>query len=219
MTFSALIRNMAAAGATVDAIALAVEAIECAQAEADAPRAAARERKRRQRERDRERDMSRDSHVTVTRQERDEPAPAPSPLSSPQPPQQTPHPHPHPEGTDARTRKVRSTAWPCPEGVDPAHWTDMLANRKSKRLANTATAHAGVLRDLAKFSDEEWPPGRIVQHAAERGWGAIFDPRPKQSTGSSNGHRDYSARRSGNGMLDAIIDLERADRAGAGFRG
>lgn len=146
------------------------------------------------------------------------PAPAPFPLSSPHTPQQTPYPHPHPEGSDARTRKARSAPWPCPEGVDPAHWSDLLANRKSKRLANTATAHAGLLRDLAKLSDDEWPPGRIVQHAAERGWGAIFDPRPKHPTGSTHGHRDYSTRRSGNGMFDAVVDAERAERAGSGFR-
>lgn len=215
MSIAALIRDLAAAGASAEAIAIAVEAIERAQAAADAPRAAARARKQRQRDRERERDMSRDSHAEVTGQERDDPAPSPSPLPFPQTPKLTPHPLPHPEGSDARTRKARATGWPCPEGVDPEHWSDLMANRKSKRLTNTATAQAGLLRDLAKFSDGEWPPGRIVQHAAERGWGAIFDPRPKHET--RNGNRSDHKRRRGNGMLDAIIDAERHDRAGAGL--
>ena len=86
-----------------------------------------------------------------------------------------------------------------------------MANRKSKRLPNTPTALAGILRDIAKFSDDEWPPGRIVQHAAERGWGAIFDPRSRN--GNANGQRHHQNGRSSNGMLDAIIDAERDDRA------
>lgn len=165
-----------------------------------------------------------------------EPAPSPLPLLSPQTPQITPTPLPHPEGIRAYTRGSISilvlrlvaagsaaaiaarpkpkaaTAFPCPEGVEPQHWADLLANRKSKRLPNTPTAHKGILRELAKFSDEDWPPGRIVEFAAERGWGAIFDPR--QSNGNRNGQRPIHHRPSGNGFLDAVVDAERADRAG-----
>lgn len=89
-------------------------------------------------------------------------------------------------------RLVASSTFPCPDGVDPTHWADLLANRKSKRLTNTATAYAGLLREISRLSDDEWPPGRIVQHAAERGWGAIFDPRERN--GTRNGKRPHHDR-------------------------
>lgn len=193
-----LLARLIAAGTPADLVGEVAMAIASAQANADAQVRAALEpsagalRTRRYRERHKASQSvtcdAGDAHVTgnVTR-----PAPAPSPLSSPQTPQQTPHPHPHPEGTDARTRKARLAAWPCPEGVDPVHWSDLIANRKSKRLANTATALAGIVRDLAKYADDEWPPGRIVQHAAERGWGAIFDPRQSQGPRRNAEHRTH----------------------------
>lgn len=65
MSIAALIRSMAAAGATAEAIALAVEAIEARECAAASHRAKAAERKARQRLRER------DSHVTVTGHERD----------------------------------------------------------------------------------------------------------------------------------------------------
>ena len=63
MSLSQLIRSMAAAGATPEAIALAVEAIEARDATIEARRVAERDRKRRQRA-----GQSRDSHGTVTGQ-------------------------------------------------------------------------------------------------------------------------------------------------------
>lgn len=85
MSVAALIRSMAAAGATPEAIAIAVEAIEAAEAKVEERRAAARERKRRQRERD--------SHGTVTGQSLDEPDPvtgqSPKTKVSPTPPSKT----------------------------------------------------------------------------------------------------------------------------------
>jgi hypothetical protein len=111
----------------------------------------------------------------------------------------------------ASRKPAGPSSFPCPDGVDPEHWADILVNRKSKRLANTPTAHKAILRELEKLSDEEWPPGRIVQHAAERGWGAIFDPRPQN--GNRNGKRPDHQRSRGNGFLDAVIDAERDDRA------
>lgn len=65
----------------------------------------------------------------------------------------------------------------CPLGVDPAHWRDFLANRKKRRLTNSETAYRGILDDLEKFTDAEWPPGRLVELAARRGWGSIVNPR------------------------------------------
>ena len=159
------------------------------------------------------RDITLDS--VTARDITDEPSPSPPPLLPPQTPPITPPPLPHPEGFNASARKGRASGWACPEGVDPGHWADVLVNRESKRLANTATAYAGILRDLAKLSDDEWPPGRIIQHAAERGWGAIFDPRPQNGNRNGSGHHHH--KRSSNGLLDAVFDAERDDRAGARF--
>lgn len=183
MSFAALVRDMAAAGATAEAIAIAIEAIEARDAVAADRRAQAADRKRRQRERER------DSHATVTGQSQDEPS-----LS--RPPNENisnPPTHTHPDNI-SRTRKG---GWLCPEGVQQQHWDDYLGNRKRKRLANTQTAYAGQLRQIAKFADDEWPPGRIVQHAAEMGWGGIYDPRER---GLQNGkHRNDSGSGSGGG--------------------
>jgi hypothetical protein len=66
MSISTLIRQLAAAGAPPEAIAIAVEAVEQAQAGLEQQRAGARERKQRQRAK------GRDSHGTVTGQSRDE---------------------------------------------------------------------------------------------------------------------------------------------------
>lgn len=88
-------------------------------------------------------------------------------------------------GTDVPNPRVRPAAkpdpYPMPEGVDPQHWRDFLENRKRKRLPNTPTAHARLLSDLARLSDDEWPPGRLIQAAAERGWAGIYDPRESRN--------------------------------------
>ena len=44
-------------------------------------------------------------------------------------------------------------------------------------MPNTATAHKRLMDDLARIADAEWPPGRLIEHAAARGWGGIYDPR------------------------------------------
>lgn len=85
MSIAILIRQMAAAGATPEAIALAVEAIEAVEAKLDESRSAARERKRRQR------DKSRDSHGTVTPDVTNSHAETLSLPPSPQPPQPPTH--------------------------------------------------------------------------------------------------------------------------------
>ena len=81
MSIAALIRDMSAAGAPAEAIAIAVEAIEAAQNEVAERREKVAARKRAERERARQ---SRDSHATVTPQN---PAPSfpPDPPNTPTP--------------------------------------------------------------------------------------------------------------------------------------
>lgn len=95
------------------------------------------------------------------------------------------------EDSSLRSESSRNrTPYPCPEGVDPAHWRDFLANRKPKKL--TETAYRGIIRDLETHSDAEWPPGRLVQHAAEKGWFGIHDPRKNQN-GNHNAARNLQS--------------------------
>jgi hypothetical protein len=67
-----------------------------------------------------------------------------------------------------------------------------MANRKRKRCAQTETAYEAMLADIAKFADDEWPPGRLVEYAAAKGWASINDPRK-----NPYGERPHSERRSG----------------------
>lgn len=92
------------------------------------------------------------------------------------------------EGKEAKASSPRGAVvvFPRPDFADPQHWADLLTNRKQKRLPNTASAHAKMMADIARFADDEWPPGRLVQHAAEKGWGGIYDPR---TGGNDNGFR------------------------------
>jgi len=81
----------------------------------------------------------------------------------------------------------KPVAFPKPDWADVSVWSDFLANRKRKRLPNTATAHKAFLADIARQADAEWPPGRLLEHATAKGWGAIYDPRQQSK---SNGTQD-----------------------------
>lgn len=115
------------------------------------------------------------------------------------------------EETNVSSARGRRAAvdFPCPDGVGAEHWRDFLANRKAKRLTNSATAYQGILRSLAELSNEEWPPGRLVQHAAERGWGSINEPRDRRS--NHNGRKPQSDHRWGSTVAaaDDLIDQMR----------
>jgi hypothetical protein len=85
-----------------------------------------------------------------------------------------------PEVSEAEASSPQ-TLWACPVGVEADHWRDLLKNRKTKRLTNSETAYRDLLNDLDRISDDEWPPGRLVKHAAAKGWGAIYDPRKSKN--------------------------------------
>jgi hypothetical protein len=80
--------------------------------------------------------------------------------------------------------------FPRPDGVDERVWRDFLVNRRRKKLANTPTAHKRLLDDLRRLSDDAWPPGRLVEHAAGKGWGAIYDPRESEHRHDRAEHRN-----------------------------
>ena len=125
------------------------------------------------------------------------------------------NPHTHtPENTTPRARKGD---FPKPDWADGEVWRDFMANRKAKRLPNTPTAYKRFNADIAQFSDAEWPPGRVLEYAVSRGWGAIFDPRNRNG---SNG-RTQQNRATGepvNAMVRAVA-RRKAERAACGIPG
>jgi hypothetical protein len=113
--------------------------------------------------------------------------------------------------SDAPTGSA-ANPFPRPDGVDPQHWADFLTNRRRKRLANTPTAHKRLMLDLARLADDDWPPGRLIEHAAAKGWGGIYDPRGDRdrNNGQHPGHRNGHA--GGTSLVDLIFQAA-ADEA------
>lgn len=109
MKMSDLIEQMAEAGAPLEAIILAVRAVEGAGAEVEQRRAGDRERKRRQR------DKSRDGHGTVTGQSRDKP-----PVSFPE--TKTVSPTPPSEKTQTHTLAPHPPIVPPPRADFDVFW-------------------------------------------------------------------------------------------------
>ena len=161
MIFAAIIRAMAAAGATAEAIAIAVEAIEAAQANdpREAKRTADRERMRRKR------DLSQD----VARLSRDVSATTPSPLC---PPAFPPHPlttppiSPQPSGGGggASASEIETTDdWPDGKAQDHARLivsevaSPRLDPMKSPGLVTTAGRLAAWKRDGASWEHDVIP--------------------------------------------------------------
>lgn len=109
------------------------------------------------------------------------------------------------KGSEAKASSP--SAWACPHGVDPQHWRDFRKNRRTKRLTDSETAYRGQLKALDQIADDEWPPGRLVQYAAEKGWGSFHDPRTSMN-GNDNGRLPQHSLR-GN-RPDPALDLYRA---------
>jgi hypothetical protein len=68
--------------------------------------------------------------------------------------------------------------WALPVGVSLQVWTDLLTNRKRKRLPNTDTAWKAFNDDLVRVSAQTGiPPPKLIEMCVAKGWGAIYDPR------------------------------------------
>lgn len=160
MKVSELMQAMTEAGAPMEAILIAVKALEERDDAIEQRRAAERDRKRRQRAKARE--DKEDSHGTVTGQSGD---PSLSPSLSPQTPQT--HPHTHPDN-NTRVRKGRSkTTVSKPEGVLDQTWEDFVAHRKAVKAPLTATAMAGIEREAKKAG---WSLEDALSAVVTRGW-------------------------------------------------
>ena len=80
------------------------------------------------------------------------------------------------EAKASSVARARSHPFPCPAGVDPQHWADFRAARRKKRCTDSLSAYTAILKDLATFATGGWPPGRLVQRSAEKGWASIVNP-------------------------------------------
>lgn len=202
MSIAGLIRAMAEAGASPEAIALAVEAIEAVEGKLTAKREADRDRKRRQRDRD----------VTVTGQSRDEDgtvtdAPA---LSLSLPPQTPPtHTHTHPD----ITTRARGTPVAKPNGF--ARWWESYPNKVGKSAAEKSFAMACkrigghdppsvLLEGLERAKrSRKWLEGYIPNPATWLNQGRWEDepaeqqPQTRQAHDRPNHHNQSSAREDG----------------------
>lgn len=112
------------------------------------------------------------------------------------------------EANASSQRARKADPFPKPDWADPQVWSDFLANRKAKRCQNTATAYRRFLSDIDDNACEDWPPGRLLELAAAKGWAGIFPP------------RETSARRPPvdevqNPFVRAVLELDAERRAAA----
>lgn len=185
MKVSDLMQAMADAGAPMQAILIAVKALEAKDAEIAAKDAQTAEKRAKDAERKRNSRASTECPRTVHGHGADIPA---RPLSLP-PKEINSNPPTHTPGDISRARK--GTDFPMLDCTDPATWGDFLRNRKAKRLPNTASAHRKLETDLAAMAARTgWPPGKVFSACVERGWGAIYDPRDKNDGSGSKTIRD-----------------------------
>jgi hypothetical protein len=128
---------------------------------------------RRQNERDRK---ARSRDVTgqnvIGRDRRGQP-----PKVSPKDINQTPS-SPPVDVSEAEASSHQPRPWALPVGVSLQVWTDLMTNRRKKRLPNTPTAWKKFQTDLAEMSAQTGiPPPKLIELCTAKGWGAIYDPR------------------------------------------
>ena len=117
-----------------------------------------------------------------------------------------------PNGSPSTARTRAADAFPQPDFADADVWADFLRNRKAKRLPNTATAYRKFIKDIEALADPQWPPGRLLEAIVARGWGAAYDPRPKDYQNGNRNYQDAGGSAAGNrgsrvrtdGFTDAI---------------
>lgn len=193
MSVADIMEAMSKAGAPIEAILIAVRAIEAKDAEIEARRANDRERKRRQR--GTVTGQSRDTDVTVT----DTP-PVLDKETSPTPPKEI---NPTPRVGIALARKA--AGFGPPEGIEIGLWNEFCGQRK-KPL--TSTAYQAILNKLAEAAEAGWPPGELFTRALEGGWETIFVPKePRNGRSGSDSLGGGSGQRGANrqdGFLSAI---------------
>lgn len=164
MKVSDLMRAMSDAGAPMEAILIAVKAIEESHDAIEQRRAGERERKRRQRSK------ADDVAGTVTGQSRDIAGTVTdeAPLSLP-PNENISNPPTHTPGNNTRTRKGQgvSPLAAKPDEVSAEVWRDFQTLRKRKGAPLTETALGGIADEARNAG---WPLEAALRKCVVRGW-------------------------------------------------
>lgn len=147
----------------MEAILLAVRALEAKDAVIEARRAGDRDRKRRQR--GTVTGQSRDTDGTVT----DIPPFLDKKENTPTPPKEKINLTPR--VCVALTRKAGGFG--PPKGVELASWN---AFAKQRRKPIGEIAYGRICKTLDESRKAGWPPGELIDTATERGWETIFTP-------------------------------------------
>lgn len=177
MTTSELMKAMADAGAPFEAILIAIQALDAKDAEILQRDKEQAERRARDAER------KRNDRAAFTKKAR----PRNVRGRSKECPSDPPIDNTHTPSVSPNGETDKPAVFPKPDWAEVSVWDDFLKNRKRKRLPNTATAHKAFLADITRIADAEWPPGRLLEHATAKGWGAIYDPRQQiKSTGTAD---------------------------------
>lgn len=124
---------------------------------------------------------------------------------------------PEPPKEEAKASRA-ADPFPRPDWANPAVWSDWMDIRKTKKARNTATAYAGFLSDIAKLTNDEWPPGRLLEHAVRKSWAGIYEPKEGYPTnGRLSGQNDNAGIRGNrpNPALDMLLQAERELQAEA----
>lgn len=90
--------------------------------------------------------------------------------------------------SDGERAGARENPFPRPDWADRGHWRDFMANRKRRRMTNSPTAYSQFLSDAERLADDEWPPGRLLELAAGKGWGSLNKP-DENRNGRTHGNR------------------------------
>lgn len=196
--------ELAATGMTPDQIALVMELSAAVSAEA---RPVVDEAAARRRERDKEYQAQKRNERRQISADSDDvaditPFPAPPNENNLTPPTHTP---------ENITPRAKAADFPRPDFIEAPLWADLLKNRKTKRLTNTATAHGELLADLADLSARTgWPPGKVLQACVARGWGAIFETDKMKEAINGRQPANQQIPRGGSGQRDSRDGFERA---------
>ena len=187
------VKHLLAAGVTGDALVAAIADLEACAPSSTVDVSAARRRERDAAYQAEKRALRKTSSRRQTSADSadDADSPPPNDIYSNPPPLSPDASHP------PRGRARQAGAFPKPDWADGQVWSDFLANRKTKRLPNTATAHRKLLADIERIADAAWPPGRLLSVATGKGWGAIYPSIKTLDDENRNGQRNQHDRSGG----------------------
>ena len=133
--------------------------------------------------------------------------------ASDKPSRTTIHPSEASPPSDAPARRPKPR-WPKdmppPPGVSDEQWAGFIEHRKAKRNPLIPRAYDLLVAKLTAQSTDEWPPGRIIDVAVERGWLSFDMKWILRDTEQRNGTRSHHDAASGWAARPGAAGLEPA---------